>query len=300
MMRYHEPVMLREAIEGLNIRPDGVYVDLTFGGGGHSSEILARLDKGTLYAFDQDTDAQRNKLSASNFILIQQNFRFLKKYLKFYKAIPVDGILADLGISSHQIDVPERGFSTRFNALLDMRMNTGSSLTARDIVNSYTEKQLQEVFSEYGEITNSKKLAAVIYTERKKEPLDTVDQLKKAISSCVPKGREHQYYAQLFQALRIEVNDELGALKEMLLQSAEVIAPGGRLVVISYHSLEDRLVKNYISKGKFEGEVEKDFYGKPASVPFQTVIKKPLTPSEEEVKRNPRARSAKMRIAEKL
>jgi 16S rRNA (cytosine1402-N4)-methyltransferase len=275
-------------------------VDLTFGGGGHSSEILARLDKGTLYAFDQDTDAQRNKLSASNFILIQQNFRFLKKYLKFYKAIPVDGILADLGISSHQIDVPERGFSTRFNALLDMRMNTGSSLTARDIVNSYTEKQLQEVFSEYGEITNSKKLAAVIYTERKKEPLDTVDQLKKAISSCVPKGREHQYYAQLFQALRIEVNDELGALKEMLLQSAEVIAPGGRLVVISYHSLEDRLVKNYISKGKFEGEVEKDFYGKPASVPFQTVIKKPLTPSEEEVKRNPRARSAKMRIAEKL
>jgi 16S rRNA (cytosine1402-N4)-methyltransferase len=299
-MSYHKPVLLRESVEGLNINPDGVYVDVTFGGGGHSAEILKKLSvNGRLYAFDQDADAAANVPDDGRFVLIRQNFRYLRKYLKFYNALPIDGLLADLGISSHQIDVPERGFSTRHDANLDMRMDVNAPLTARKIVNTYTEEQLQAVFSSYGEIINSRTLARTLVAERQKEPVATVSGLKKAIAPCVTRGKENQYYAQVFQALRIEVNQELEVLKELLVQSGEVLKKGGRLVVISYHSLEDRLVKNYINKGKFEGEVEKDIFGNPEGVPLKAVSRKPVEAGEEEVRDNPRSRSAKLRIAEK-
>jgi 16S rRNA (cytosine1402-N4)-methyltransferase len=299
-MKYHNPVLLKEAVDAMQIEPKGKYVDVTFGGGGHSKEILKKLNTGLLFAFDQDPDAHSNAPQAKNFILINQNFRHLKRYLRFYKAIPIDGLLADLGISSYQIDKPERGFSTRFDAALDMRMDKSSPLTANKIINNYSQHELQKMFSELGEVRNSKTLAIAIVNGRKEKPIETINQFKEILKPISPKGKENQYYAQVFQALRIQVNDELTALKEMLEQSAEVLKKGGRLVVISYHSLEDRLVKNFINKGIFEGEPDKDFYGNMTGIKYKALTKKPVTPSEEEINRNPRSRSARMRIAEKI
>lgn len=296
---YHEPVLLKESVDGLNIKKDGIYVDATFGGGGHSGAILKKLEKGSLIAFDQDKDALANKPDDERLVLINQNFRFMRNFLKLYRAVPVDGILADLGVSSHQIDQPDRGFSLRFDGDLDLRMNPKKSLTARQIVNEYSVSKLKEIFFTYGEFNNAAKIAHSIEGARTKGEIRTTFQLKEATVNCAPKGLENKFYAKLFQALRIEVNDELGALKEFLEQSAELIASGGRLVVISYHSLEDRLVKNFMRAGNFEGEIGKDFYGNPI-VPFKAITKKPMTASEEEINRNNRARSARLRIAEKI
>lgn len=295
-MEYHNPVLLKECIDGLNIHPEGIYVDVTFGGGGHSREILKHLTTGKLYAFDQDEDAVKNKIADERFVLIKQNFRYLKNFLKMYNALPIDGLLADLGVSSHQFDEAGRGFSTRFEAKLDMRMDQNGKQTAADVLNTYTEEELKRIFKLYGEIENAGRLAHAIFHARKEKPLQTISDLKNAITSCVKKGRENQYHAQVFQALRIEVNKELEVLQELLLQSMEVLKPGGRLVVISYHSLEDRLVKNIMRSGKFEGEVEKDFYGNKLT-PFELITRKPITPSEKEIEINSRARSAKLRIA---
>jgi len=291
--------MLKECIEGLNIRPDGTYVDVTFGGGGHSREIMKHLgEDGRLLAFDQDADAQQNIIADDRFEFIDQNFRYLKNFCRLHNAIPVDGILADLGVSSYQFDQAERGFSIRFDAELDMRMNQSSGLSAREVVNAYSEADLHRIFGIYGEIKNAKSLARSIVTARLNAPLNTVADLKNAISGLIPKGKENKYLAQVFQALRIEVNQELEALKDFLIQSAEVLVSGGRLVVMSYHSLEDRLVKNFIAKGKFSGEVEKDFYGNDQK-PFDAVSRGAIAASEEEIKNNNRARSAKLRIAVK-
>lgn len=299
MTEYHNPVMLKECIEGLNIRPDGVYVDVTFGGGGHSREILKHLGpKGRLLAFDQDADAQKNIPKDDRLTFIDQNFRYLKNNCRLQGAISVDGILADLGVSSHQFDQPERGFSIRFDAELDMRMDHAGSLTAKEVVNTYSEEQLHRIFGIYGEIKNAKTLAHILVTQRLNRPVETVSDLKSAISKLIPKGKENKYLAQVFQALRIEVNQELEALKEFLEQAADVIRPEGRLVVMSYHSLEDRLVKNFIVRGKFYGEVEKDFFGNQIK-PFENLTRKAIVASEEEVKLNNRARSAKLRIAVK-
>jgi len=289
--------MLAECIEGLAIRPEGTYVDVTFGGGGHSRAILSRLDKyGRLLAFDQDADAQQNVIDDKRFVFIDQNFRYLKNFCRLHHAIPVDGILADLGVSSYQFDQAERGFSVRFDAELDMRMNRQSPLTAKEVVNSYPEAELHRIFGIYGEIQNAKSLANTIVTARLHKQIVTVADLKNVIAQRIPKGKENKYLAQVFQALRIEVNQELEALKQFLAQSAEVLESGGRLVVMSYHSLEDRLVKNYIGKGKFSGEVEKDLYGND-NKPFEAVSRGAITASEEEIKNNNRARSAKLRIA---
>jgi 16S rRNA (cytosine1402-N4)-methyltransferase len=299
MTDYHNPVMLQECMEGLNIKPDGIYVDVTFGGGGHSREILKRLGpKGRLLAFDQDADAQKNLPKDDRLTFIDQNFRYLKNNCRLQGAIPADGILADLGVSSHQFDQPERGFSIRFDADLDMRMDQGGSLTAKEVVNTYSEEQLHRIFGIYGEIKNAKTLAQTLVTQRLNKPIDTVDELKRAISKLIPKGKENKYLAQVFQALRIEVNQELEALKEFLEQTVDVLKTQGRLVVMSYHSLEDRLVKNFIAKGKFHGEVEKDFFGNQIK-PLESITRKAIVASEEEIKLNNRARSAKMRIAEK-
>lgn len=299
MSNYHTPVMLHECIEALNIRPDGTYVDVTFGGGGHSREIMKHLgENGRLLAFDQDADAQQNKIDDERFELVDQNFRFLKNFCRLHGAVPVDGILADLGVSSYQFDQAERGFSIRFDAELDMRMNQASDLSAKEVVNTYTEADLHRIFGIYGEIQNAKSLAKTIVTARLNAPLNTVADLKNAIAGLIPRGKENKYLAQVFQALRIEVNQELEALKDFLGQSAEVLAPGGRLVVMSYHSLEDRLVKNFIAKGKFSGEVEKDLYGNDQK-PFDAISRGAITASEEEIKNNNRARSAKLRIAVK-
>ncbi|MDF3076848.1 MAG: rsmH [Sphingobacteriaceae bacterium] len=292
--------MLQDCIEGLNIKPDGVYVDVTFGGGGHSLEILKHLSsKGRLLAFDQDADAQLNIPKDDRFVFIDQNFRYLKNNCRLYEAPLVDGILADLGVSSHQFDQPERGFSIRFDADLDMRMDQSSALTAKTVVNSYSEEDLHKIFGIYGEIQNAKSLARAIATARLNAPIETIEGLKNAIGNLIPKGKENKYLAQVFQALRIEVNQELEALQEFLSQTAEVIKPGGRLVVMSYHSLEDRLVKNFIAKGKFRGEVEKDFFGNEIK-PFEQVSRKAITASETEIKENNRARSAKLRVAKKI
>lgn len=291
--------MLRECIEGLNIKPDGIYVDVTFGGGGHSREILRHLGpKGRLLAFDQDADAQKNLPKDDRLTFIDQNFRYLKNNCRLQGAIPADGILADLGVSSHQFDQPERGFSIRFDADLDMRMDQGGALTAKQVVNTYSEEQLHRIFGIYGEIKNAKTLAQTLVTQRLNKPIDTVDELKKAISKLIPKGKENKYLAQVFQALRIEVNQELEALKEFLEQTVDVLKTEGRLVVMSYHSLEDRLVKNFIAKGKFHGEVEKDFFGNQIK-PFESIVRKAIVASDEEIKQNNRARSAKLRIAVK-
>lgn len=298
---YHNPVMLSECIEGLAIKSDGVYVDVTFGGGGHSKAIVEKLDKGKLYAFDQDADAQTNAedINKSSFTLIASNFRYLKRYLKMYRVTQVDGILADLGISSYQIDNPERGFSTRFDADLDMRMDQSGNLTARDVVNTYSEAELHQVLGMYGEVRNAKTLAAAIVSARTNKTITTVNDLKSILERYAKRRKEFRYFAQVFQAIRIEVNEELKALEEMLEQSAELLKPGGRLVVMSYHSLEDRLVKNFINKGDFRGKEEKDFYGNVLK-PLAAINRKPIEASEEEIKENNRARSAKLRIAEKI
>ncbi len=294
---YHQPVMLSESIEGLAIKPEGVYADLTFGGGGHSKAILSRLGKqGRLFAFDQDEDALINSLPDDRFQLINQNFRYFRNFLRMYKALPLDGILADLGISSHQIDTPERGFATRFDGPLDLRMDRKNPFTASQLVNTYSEEKLKEIFYRYGEIENARQLAAVIVQTR---PHSNIIGFRQAISDCTPRKTENKYLAMVFQALRIEVNDELGVLQAMLQQSAESLKKGGRLVVISYHSLEDRLVKNFFKAGNFEGELEKDFYGN-INAPLKAITRKPLVPFGEELESNPRSRSAKLRIAEKI
>lgn len=299
MSNYHTPVMLQECIAALAIKPEGTYVDVTFGGGGHSQQIINKLGRnGRLIAFDQDEDAQKNVLNDQRFTFVEQNFRYLKNYCRLHDAVPVDGILADLGVSSHQFDQAERGFSVRFDADLDMRMNKSGDLTAKKIINSYSEEDLHRIFGMYGELQNAKTLAKTVVTARLNQPIGTIAELKNAIQYLTPKGKENKYLAQVFQALRIEVNQELEALQEFLLQSAEVLISGGRLVVMSYHSLEDRLVKNFISKGKFRGEVEKDFYGNDQK-PFDAVSRGAINASEEEIKINNRARSAKLRIAVK-
>ncbi len=297
---YHKPVMLNECIEALNIKSDGTYVDLTFGGGGHSREILKYLDGGHLYAFDQDVDAKANaeSIDQRSFTFIEANFRHLARYLKMYGVTSVDGILADLGISSHQIDEADRGFSTRFNAELDMRMDRSSQLTAKEVINTYSEKHLQDIFSRYGEVRNARTLAQAIVAHRINQPINSVEDLKQILSRYAMRGKENRYYAQVFQAIRIEVNQELNALGEVLEQSVKLLKPVGRLVVMSYHSLEDRPVKNFIAAGNIEGEVEKDFYGNVIK-PLQAVNRKPIVASEKEINENNRARSAKLRIAEK-
>ena len=297
IVKYHKPVLLQESIDGLVQRPEGTYVDLTFGGGGHSRAILQRLQGGSLFAFDQDQDAASNS-QGLDLTFVPANFRHLKRYLKLYGVSEVDGILADLGVSSHQFDVPDRGFSTRFDADLDMRMDQAAKRTARQVISDYSERELHELLGRYGEVRNARTLAQAIVAARTNEPITTVSELKQVLQRFAPKGREARYYAQVFQALRIEVNDEIKALEEMLEQCVDVLAPGGRLVVLSYHSLEDRLVKNIINKGKLYGEVEKDFFGNP-QLPLEAITRKPLTPSPEEVEENSRARSAKLRIAKK-
>ncbi|GAA4197162.1 16S rRNA (cytosine(1402)-N(4))-methyltransferase RsmH [Pedobacter jeongneungensis] len=297
---YHVPVMLQPCIDGLNIKPDGVYVDVTFGGGGHSKEILKHLGpKGKLIAFDQDPDAQANIPQDDRFIFIDQNFGFLKNNLRLKGFRQVDGILADLGVSSHQFDVPQRGFSIRHNADLDMRMDQHRDLTAAEILNTYTEDKLHKIFGIYGEVKNAKSLARAIVTSRLEQPFTDIDSLKSAIASYIPKGKENKYLAQVFQALRIEVNAEIQVLEDFLQQAAEVLKPGGHLVVMSYHSLEDRPVKNFMAKGKFQGEVEKDFFGNQQK-PFNVITRKAIIATDEEIAQNNRARSAKLRIAEKI
>ena len=299
-MNYHLPVMLNECIEGLNIRPDGTYVDATFGGGGHSRAILSHLGEGgRLIAFDQDADALVNALDDSRFTLLNENFRHMKSFLRLHGVRSVDGVLADLGVSSHQFDVAERGFSTRLNGELDLRMDRRQEMTARDLVNSASEEELTRMLRLYGELPNAYQMAKAICRARMEKEIVTTFDLRDAVSRHLPRGMENKYLAMLFQALRIEVNGELEALKEMLQQSVDVLVPGGRLVVMSYHSLEDRLVKNFFKAGNFEGEVEKDFYGNPI-VPLKPVVRKAVTASEEELQVNSRARSAKLRVAEKL
>jgi 16S rRNA (cytosine1402-N4)-methyltransferase len=298
-MEYHNPVLLKEAVDGLNIKEDGIYVDVTFGGGGHSREILSRLGKsGRLYAFDQDEDALENAIDDDRFQLIHENFRYIKRFLKFYKVNKVDGILADFGVSSHQFDVAERGFSTRFEANLDMRMNQKSALSAYNVINDYEEQKLKQVFWQYGELRAAPAMARLIAEHRSTEKIVTSTQLKEVLKKFLPPKHENKVLAQVYQAIRIEVNQEIEALKEFLEQTPELLNPGGRISFISYHSLEDRLVKRFIRSGLFEGEPERDVFGK-----FEVPLKKVnglIVPSKEEIKTNNRARSAKLRIAEKV
>lgn len=292
--------MLEECLEGLNIQPDGIYVDVTFGGGGHSKAILERLGPdGRLVAFDQDPDARNEarKLDDKRLLFVEANFRYLKKFLRVHGIKQVNGILADLGISSHQIDVPERGFSTRFDGPLDMRMNPSAEFSAQQVINEYGEAELHKIFGLYGEIKNARTLAAAVQAARMNQPIHTVQDFRNVLQRFAPKGKEFKYFAQVFQAVRIEVNEEMTVLEEFLTQVPEVLAPGGRLVVMSYHSLEDRLVKNFIRAGKFYGEAEKDLYGNELK-PLRSVTRKPVEATAEEIALNPRARSAKLRIAE--
>ncbi|MCF6403953.1 16S rRNA (cytosine(1402)-N(4))-methyltransferase RsmH [Chitinophaga filiformis] len=296
---YHLPVLLQEVITNLQIRPDGVYVDATFGGGGHSRAILEQLNEnGRLIVFDQDEDAYNNRIDDPRVTFVQQNFRHMQRFLKLYKSVPVDGILADLGVSSWQFDTAERGFSTRFDGDLDMRMDKRTTQTAAAILQSSTEKELQLIFQEYGEVTNARTLAKIIVQERKARPMRTISEFKSVIQPIV-KGNPQKYLAQVFQALRIAVNDELGALKDILTQSAEVLKPGGKLAIITFHSLEDRLVKNFMKMGQFEVQEDTFSFETPPKR-FRLVTKKPVTASPEELKRNTRSRSAKLRVAEKL
>ena len=298
MNEYHNPVLLKETVDGLNINPAGVYVDVTFGGGGHSREILRRLGpSGKLYAFDQDQDALANAIDDDRFVLINENFRFLKRFLRFHNVKQVDGILGDFGVSSHQFDVAVRGFSTRFNATLDMRMNQKGELSAYEVVNEYAEEELSRVFFTYGELKNARGLASAIVEARKTQPIKDTDELKKVLSRFLPAHKSNKILAQIYQAIRIEVNQEMEVLREFLEQSLEILKPGGRLSVISYHSLEDRLVKRFIKNGMFEGEPERDMFGR-YEVPWKS-IGKLIVPTEEEIAINNRARSAKLRIAEK-
>ena len=298
-MEYHNAVLLTETVDGLAIKPDGTYVDVTFGGGGHSREILSRLGPdGKLFAFDQDKDALDNKIDDDRFVLINENFRFIKRFLRFYGAKQVDGVLADFGVSSHQFDVAERGFSTRFEADLDMRMNQDSKLSAFEVINHYSEEQLKNVLLQYGELRQAPAMARVIVTERKTSVIKTSAQLKEVLKPFLNHKKENKVLAQIFQAIRIEVNQEIEALKELLLQMPEVLKKGGRLSFISYHSLEDRLVKRFIRNGLFEGEPERDVFGN-----FEVPLKKVgglIVPNQKEIKVNNRARSAKLRVAEKL
>lgn len=298
---YHRPVMLRECLEALALRPDGRYVDVTFGGGGHSARILEQLTTGHLYSFDQDADAEVEaaRLARPQFTFIRANFRDLYAELQRRDALPIDGLLADLGVSSHQFDTAARGFSTRFDGPLDMRMDPRASQTAADVVNDYSEAELHRIFGMYGEVTNARTLAATLVAARRGRSIATIDELKKAIAPCTPRGKENKYLAQVFQALRIEVNDEMQALQDMLLQTAQVLRPGGRLVVMSYHSLEDRLVKNFLAKGKFFGEAEKDLFGH-THQPFRVLTRKPIEATAAEIAENNRARSAKLRVGELL
>ena len=298
-MEYHNPVLLKETVDGLNIIEDGVYVDVTFGGGGHSKEILSRLGaNGRLIAFDQDHDALLNTIDDSRFLLINENFRHIKRFLRFHGVKTVDGILADFGVSSHQFDVADRGFSTRFEANLDMRMNQQDELSAHTVINDYDEQQLRQVFWQYGELRNAPVLARTIVQKRDEEEIITTKQLKQVLKKQLPAFRENKILAQIYQAIRIEVNQEIEALKEFLLQTPDLLKKGGRLSVISYHSLEDRLVKRFIRSGMFEGEPERDMFGN-FSVPLKK-IGKLIIPTREEIELNNRARSAKLRIAEKL
>ena len=293
---YHNPVLLKDSVDALIINESGIYVDCTFGGGGHSREILNRLDhNGKLFSFDQDVDAIRNKIDDDRFELVEQNFRFLKNNLRFRGVKQVDGVLGDLGVSSHQFDTPERGFSTRFDGELDMRMNQNAALSAKTIINEYEEEELARIFYDFGELQGSYRLAREVVKARADKQIETIEELKQ-VFSFIPKMKENKFFAQMFQALRIEVNDEMAALKDMLTQCGEVVKPGGRLVIISYHSLEDRLTKRYMKNGMFEGEPERDMYGN-WSAPFKPLQSKVIVPTQEEINENPRARSAKMRIA---
>ena len=298
-MEYHNPVLLQETVNGLNIKPDGVYVDVTFGGGGHSTEILKRLGpNGKLFAFDQDKDALLNTIDDHRFTLINENFRYVRRFLRFYGAKEVDGILADFGVSSHQFDVAERGFSTRFEADLDMRMNQDDAISAYHVINEYEEENLRQVLFQYGELRQAPVMAKVIVEERKNGEIKTSDQLKTVLKRFLNHKKENKVLAQIYQAIRIEVNQEIEALKEFLIQAPEVLVKGGRLSLISYHSLEDRLVKRFIRNGMFEGEPERDVFGN-----FEVPLKKVgnlIVPTKEEIAKNNRARSAKLRIAEKL
>ena len=295
---YHNPVMLEECIEGLKINPDGVYADVTFGGGGHSRAILSRLATGHLYAFDQDEDAQQNVIDDPRFTFIPQNFKYFKNFIQLYHNAKIDGVLADLGVSSHQFDTPEKGFSTRFDGHLDMRMSQSTPTDAATIVNTYDQADLARILSLYGEVQQAHLVAADIVMARDNEPIETTEELKAAVARRLPRDRENKVLAQIFQALRIEVNQELEALTAFLSQCADVLNPGGRLVVMSYHSLEDRLVKNFMKTGNAEGKEEKDFFGN-LLTPYKLITRKPMVPSDEETERNSRARSAKLRIAER-
>ena len=298
-MEYHQPVLLNETIDGLDINPDGIYVDVTFGGGGHSRAILQKLKNGRLFAFDQDADALSNSIDDERFVLINQNFRYLKKSLRLHSITEVDGVLGDLGVSSHQFDVAERGFSIREDGVLDMRMNQSQPLNAKQVINEYEVKDLARVLRKYGELKNAYPIALAIERFRRDQKIETTNDLKEAVKNNMPSYKSNKILAQLFQAIRIEVNEEMTALEEMLLQSVEILKSGGRLLVISYHSLEDRLVKNLIKKGKFEGEVDRDLYGN-TQLPFHAINRRPILPLAEEIEQNSRARSAKLRIAEKI
>lgn len=296
---YHQPVLLNESIEGLDIRPDGIYADLTYGSGGHSREILKRLEKGKLMAFDQDEDALKNAIDDERFLLINGNYRFFTNFLRYHGINEVDGIIADLGVSSHQFDEAERGFSFRFDSRLDMRMNQKSKLTAAEILNTYTVEELCKIFRSYGEVINAYKLAQLITGKRVLSKIETTEQFKVMIGECIPRQGENKYLAQVFQALRMEVNDEIESLKEMLIQSASILKKEGSLVVITYHSLEDRLVKNFIRSSNFEGILDKDLYGN-VKTAFRQVNRKVIVPDENEIENNNRSRSAKLRIAKRI
>lgn len=295
---YHNPVLLKECIAGLDINPAGIYVDVTFGGGGHSRAILEHLTTGHLYAFDQDEDAANNAFDDPRFTFIQQNFRFLKNFMQLHRVHHLDGILADLGVSSHQFDTPEKGFSTRYDGRLDMRMCQGSAVDAATVVNTYDVDALLRVMKNYGELQNAYNIVMEIVKAREVSPIDTTAELREVVQGCLPRGKENKTLAQIFQALRIEVNNELEVLSLLLSQCAELLRPGGRLVVMSYHSLEDRLVKNYMKTGNLDGKEEKDFFGNSLS-PYKLITRKPIMPTDEEVSVNNRARSARLRIAEK-
>lgn len=296
---YHVPVLLRESVDGLNIRPEGIYVDVTFGGGGHSKEILSRLGAGGhLYGFDQDADAEKNIVADDRLTFVRSNFRYLKNWMRYYGVEKIDGLLADLGVSSHHFDDAERGFSLRFDAPLDMRMNKGATLTAADVLNNYGEEQLADVFYYYGELKAARRMASLIVKSRAEKPLLTTGDLLKVLQPLLRRDREKKEAAQAFQALRIEVNREMDALREMLLAATELLAEGGRLAVITYHSLEDRIVKNIMKAGNVEGKASQDFFGR-VETPFRAVNSKVITPTDDELARNPRSRSAKLRIAEK-
>ena len=296
----HTSVLLKETVDGLNVRPDGTYVDVTFGGGGHSREIIRHLGpEGRLLAFDQDLDAQQYSLDDDRFTFIHSNFRFLKNFLRYYQAEHIDGLLADLGVSFHHFDEAERGFSFRFDGALDMRMNQQSPLTAATLLNSYDEERLSDIFYLYGELPQARKLANAIVKSRQMNPLQTINNLLEVVRPYINRKQEKKELAQLFQALRIEVNAEMESLRKMLRQALDVLNPGGRLVVLTYHSLEDRLVKNFFKTGNFEGKADKDFFGK-ITTPFKLINRKVIVPTEDEIERNPRSRSAKLRIAEKL